>query len=610
MSLARRLFTRAPLVVFAVAYVALGAHPALGAVALAFTLLPAFVRAPDGVDAVLAGFAAVAGATIAALAPSSTNLLDAAAPKRLHDAVALAAVFAVAARVPFARSIGGPALTLAFALMGVTGLGAARPEAAYLGVVVVFIATALGALAAADPHRPSPLATTGRHRGLALFAVLAAVASTVALAAVLPGAHDRAQAYAVQQFGGGDERRAGFGDAIALGELRAILDSDAVALRVYGDAVDHLRGAVYTRYAAGRWYAPLGARGTTETIQSAPAETTIEHVGAPDRVWFVPLDAEIVDVEGGRIEVDAVGVVAPPEALRADRVGLRASAPRSLAAPDEDDLAVPGDLRAPLERVLGAWTSSAAAPDQRLADLSTHLADFTYALELPERAPGLDPIVAFLTDHRTGHCEYFASAFALLARTAKVPARVVAGYLVVERNDLAGHWVVRDRNAHAWVEAYVDGAWTTYDPTPAGELERFMPKRSAGADAYAELFAAWVDRAGRFVLANLAWLAPSLVVLAILFLFRRELWALRGAKAPTAPALRLAYSPPHEAYVAFEARLRAAGLARADDETLERFARRLTEEAREGDAALVLRYAAARYGGRDDPALAADLGGA
>lgn len=99
--------------------------------------------------------------------------------------------------------------------------------------------------------------------------------------------------------------------------------------------------------------------------------------------------------------------------------------------------------------------------------------EFEYTTDLPAPPGGADPIVWFLEESKRGHCEYFASAMATMLQSVGVKARLVTGYVAGEFNRLTGEYVVRQSNAHAWVEVYVgDGRWVTYDPTPAGVVER------------------------------------------------------------------------------------------------------------------------------------------
>jgi hypothetical protein len=92
---------------------------------------------------------------------------------------------------------------------------------------------------------------------------------------------------------------------------------------------------------------------------------------------------------------------------------------------------------------------------------------FTYTLTLTGK-PGDDPLAHFLFETHAGHCEYFASAMAIMLRTLGIPSREVNGFLPGEYNDLAGDYIVRASDAHSWVEVYFPGnGWVTFDPTPA-----------------------------------------------------------------------------------------------------------------------------------------------
>jgi len=110
---------------------------------------------------------------------------------------------------------------------------------------------------------------------------------------------------------------------------------------------------------------------------------------------------------------------------------------------------------------------------------------YRYSLAGVTRNPNLDPVVDFLTEHQEGHCEYFATALAILLRSRGIPARVVIGYKTYDYNSLGHFYQVRQRDAHAWVEVYLSrdqirkdlvgekpldlfryGAWLRLDPAP------------------------------------------------------------------------------------------------------------------------------------------------
>jgi transglutaminase-like putative cysteine protease len=93
-------------------------------------------------------------------------------------------------------------------------------------------------------------------------------------------------------------------------------------------------------------------------------------------------------------------------------------------------------------------------------------ADFQYSLT-PRTPANMHPLEAFLLRTHQGHCEYFASAMALMLRACHIPARVVTGFYSTEFNRLTNQFMIRQSDAHAWCEAWVDGwGWVTLDPTP------------------------------------------------------------------------------------------------------------------------------------------------
>jgi transglutaminase-like putative cysteine protease len=93
---------------------------------------------------------------------------------------------------------------------------------------------------------------------------------------------------------------------------------------------------------------------------------------------------------------------------------------------------------------------------------------YGYTLQLPAK-PAKDPVANFLFVRRQGHCEYFASAMAIMLRSLGIPARVVNGFAGGEFNDITSQYVIRASDAHSWVEAYLPGeGWLEFDPTPPG----------------------------------------------------------------------------------------------------------------------------------------------
>lgn len=100
-----------------------------------------------------------------------------------------------------------------------------------------------------------------------------------------------------------------------------------------------------------------------------------------------------------------------------------------------------------------------------IQDHLTH--HYRYSLDIPAGSQER-PIEEFLFHRKTGYCEHYATAMVIMLRSVGVPARLVTGFLATEWNEYGNYYLVRQRDAHAWVEVYLPhSGWITMDPTPA-----------------------------------------------------------------------------------------------------------------------------------------------
>jgi len=131
-------------------------------------------------------------------------------------------------------------------------------------------------------------------------------------------------------------------------------------------------------------------------------------------------------------------------------------------------LQLPAELDRRIPDLAREITKNAQTPFDKAQRIETYLRTrFAYTLNLSGR-PGQDPLAHFLFETRAGHCEYFASAMAIMLRTLGIPSREVNGFLPGEYNDLGGDYIVRASDAHSWVEVYFPGnGWQVFDPTPS-----------------------------------------------------------------------------------------------------------------------------------------------
>ena len=119
-----------------------------------------------------------------------------------------------------------------------------------------------------------------------------------------------------------------------------------------------------------------------------------------------------------------------------------------------------------IEKLTSQIAENARTPREKVISVVRYLQkNYRYTTsDLPWNAS--DPVSEFLFKKKAGHCEYFATSMVLMLRYLNIPARLVNGFLEGEYNDLGDFYVVRQSDAHSWVEVYLDGIWVAYDPSP------------------------------------------------------------------------------------------------------------------------------------------------
>jgi transglutaminase-like putative cysteine protease len=157
-----------------------------------------------------------------------------------------------------------------------------------------------------------------------------------------------------------------------------------------------------------------------------------------------PPDAEITLPDTGQPDPQILAFASRPEVCGSNARGSLASQRASL----------PGNVD-PLDA-------------QIASNIEKYLREnFTYTLDLTDvkRIEGRDPLVAFLYDFKRGHCEYFAGAMTLMCQSVGMQARMVLGFKSDEYNEVSGQYIVRQSDAHSWVEVRTADGWRSYDPT-------------------------------------------------------------------------------------------------------------------------------------------------
>jgi transglutaminase-like putative cysteine protease len=307
-------------------------------------------------------------------------------------------------------------------------------------------------------------------------------------------------------FSSGSDLTTGFSDHVELGSIGRIQQSGAVVMhiRIDGDkngSFDLKWGGITLNLFDGRTWLDSHGKYTAPRLPDGrfelrPHSERIEPLASPNtgqsihyRILMEPIGANVfflaptpetlrgnyrlvAEDDGGAVfDADAEHAItqyeatsttgSPNEAQLRETPGLY---PRKILL---DYLQLPSlDPRIPeLARQITAQKDNNY--DRAIAIENYLRTHFGYTLQL-SRTPPADPLAEFLFVRKQGHCEYFASSMAIMLRTLRIPSRVVNGFRTGEFNDLTSQYVVRESDAHSWVESYFPGyGWVSFDPTPA-----------------------------------------------------------------------------------------------------------------------------------------------
>lgn len=248
--------------------------------------------------------------------------------------------------------------------------------------------------------------------------------------------------------------------------------------------------------------------------------------------------------------------------LPADPDTLLAAGELEVPEAVREQYATPPTASPRVVELVGRVTADASTDVERVRALEQWMDDTTeYSLDAPLSPAGVDVVDHFLFESRLGWCEQIASSLVVMARLAGVPARLATGFTQGEWDAVAGRFVVRERDAHAWAEVWFpEVGWVTFDPTasvPLAGTEEATP--GAGARDWREV-------------AGVALLVVGVLSLVAGALGRR--WRQRGARWAARRAHRVAVRDRWDvaAEDEIERRGRSAGRARGPGETLPTYA--------------------------------------
>jgi transglutaminase-like putative cysteine protease/membrane protein implicated in regulation of membrane protease activity len=360
---------------------------------------------------------------------------------------------------------------------------------------------------------------------LATFLVVSAVVAVGAMR-FLPWAQPRVERAVASTFA---EGTTGLSEQSRLGEFGELAVSNRVVLRVWTAEPRLLRAYVHHQFDGREWSSPIRVdTPPPPPLRPARASTAQEWLaGVPGPVFVIPPEEGLRAGAPGVVETRVLQseirdwpllVPASPLLVRAPTSQLTRSREGVLRWPPYEPALLygvvhdgAGALSAASRGAEETFTARAAALglpgrlDPRVRVLASVLASdtssergrlqntvqwlrsgYTYSLDVGEFETE-DPLAEFLFNKKKGYCEYFATAAAVLLRLQGVPTRYVMGFSVGPQNFVPGrfgvgdHHLVRESDAHAWVEAYIPGeGWIEADPTPPADFSLLHEPASGG----------------------------------------------------------------------------------------------------------------------------------
>lgn len=281
----------------------------------------------------------------------------------------------------------------------------------------------------------------------------------------------------------GEIKTTGFSNQVDIGSFGDVKNDPTVVMRIEmnggGNVPYYWRGLSLDYFDGSTWRISSGVRMIVPGKDNRYAVSNYDR--GPDvqqKVFLEPLDSHVIfglsrirSIEGDtfRVREDRSGnIFFSRKSSRGAEYTVSSSvtgsypgtfSPRYLQLP-------PGMGRvAGLARKI---TSRAKTDRERAVLIEQYLKrNYKYSLSTPKPPPGVSPIDNFLFRSKEGYCEHYATSMVVMLRSLGIAARIVNGFHGGERNEYGGYVIVRQSDAHSWVEALIDGMWTRFDPTPS-----------------------------------------------------------------------------------------------------------------------------------------------
>lgn len=272
-----------------------------------------------------------------------------------------------------------------------------------------------------------------------------------------------------------DKAKTGFTDTVRLGTVSDIQEDSSIVIRANMERISdddlYWRGITFDYFDGRSWKSTH--KGTVpsqnRTFSKGKVVTQTIYLEPYDNPYIFALDRPISILLRDMVKGDdfTFSMRRPIDRrLKYNAVSILSPGISEQGLDRGRYLQLPQDISPQIKRLVAGLISGRNRTDSINA-IYRFLHDGEYSYSLKNLPITENPVEDFLLKEKYGNCEYFASAFAVMLRLAGIPSRVVGGYRGGYFNEIGRYYLVPQKNAHVWVEAYTDeNVWVRLDPTP------------------------------------------------------------------------------------------------------------------------------------------------
>ncbi|TNF56399.1 DUF3488 domain-containing protein, partial [bacterium] len=277
-------------------------------------------------------------------------------------------------------------------------------------------------------------------------------------------------------------KTAGFSEKVDFGSFGEVKLDETVIMRVVMEPEPegplYMRGMTFDHFDGVSW---LDTTKDMRRVYMRP-DDFVRDISEEDKkfeaaVYLEPIDSDVIFTIKKPYRIDSPGYYMRRDSAWSFYMKQKASKRFSYRMFSIDDyyrdnvyldsyLQFPGEMQS-IRDLAGNVTSDASGALEKAKLIRNHLINnYQYSLVSEQPVDGSGAVEHFLFTSRRGYCEHFATAMTLMARAEGIPARLVTGFLRGSKNTFGDYYLIRQSDAHSWVEVYIDGKWMTFDPTP------------------------------------------------------------------------------------------------------------------------------------------------